>query len=145
MNESIRANVKELAYIYHKRNMLGRERDRLRFKLKYLNDIRNSKQVKTNFEASPLFKRWSNYYASQNIPLSEKLKWMAQEKENYLKRYPIPKRYQGISLTEMHLQILEMEKKVLDSKIKIMKHTKKYDKRIKVLTKGIEFNPIYRC
>ncbi len=135
--ENKQAAIKEIAYIYHLRNLLGRERDRLRHKLKYLRDIKNSKQVKENFEHSSMFKA----YRHSTIDLKQ----LAVNREEYLKRNPVPKTFKDVTLSALNIKILEAERKVVDIKIRVMKHTKKYDKRLKELSKIISPHPKYVC
>lgn len=133
--------IQEIGYIYHLRNIIGHERDRLRHKLRYLQQIKNSMQVRDNFEASHYYKRLHNVAASQ-IPSLDEAK---SKRKEYLKNYPIPKKFKDISLSELNFLILEAERKVLDLKIKTMKHTKKYANRLDFLRKMVRFLPHYSC
>lgn len=133
------AAIREIAYIYHIRNMLGRERDRLRHKLNYLRDIKNSKQAKDNFESSALWRRIKQQHKMPDPEL------ITAERARYLKDNPIPRRFSDIKLSELNIMLLEAERKVVDIKIKVMKHTRKYDKRLKELSEVATHTPRYVC
>ncbi len=140
--------MKELCYIYHQRNMLGRERDSLRHKYRYLQDIKRSMQVRDNFESSDLYKRTrKTFNLGYNQILDEGHRaTLATTRLIYLDKNPVPKRFKDTRLSEINMMLLEAEAKVCKIKVKVMKHTKKYEKRIKELAPTPEhFTPRYMC
>lgn len=144
----ITTQMKELCFIYHKRNMLGRERDSLRHKYRYLQDIKRALQVRDNYESSELYTRTRR---SLNVPHGKvqgdgNVAILAAARIQYLKDNPITKRFKETSLTQMNMMLLEAEAKVCKIKLKVMQHTKKYEKRIRELAPVQEhFGPRYIC
>jgi hypothetical protein len=130
-------HLQELCYIYHKRNLLGKERDRLRHKHRYLQDVKRALQVRNNYEHSELADKMKRFQGSE----AEKKALI----ESYLLGCPLPRKYKDLSLSQMNLMLLESEAKVALIKAKVMKHTHKYSKRVSFLSKELEASPRYVC
>lgn len=136
--------INELCYIYHQRNLLGKERDKLRQKYKYLQDIKRIIQVKDNFKCSETFHKLKNtvFYNSLTTGAT-KTDIEAEARNSYLKENPLPKKFTDTTLSQINLMLLEAEKLVVESKINTMNHTNKYEKRLKFIDIG--YSPQYVC
>lgn len=155
----------EVCYIYHKRNLLARERDRVRHKYRYLLDIKRfmryhnpseDSEVKRSrrliARATPNIDRnrgrddvinndWIKVLREAELNLNNRLQTLTE----LAIRNPVPKKWLKISKSELNLRILEAEAATARSKIDIMKHTKKYANRLKKLSETVDYSPQYVC
>lgn len=136
MDEINQEHINELGYIYHQRNVLGKERDSIRHKHRYLQDVKRA--LKARKDPMSL---WQTFMKGPTAT--------ADEWNNFLSQYrldnPLPKKFKDISLSEMNMLLLESEAKLATIKLKIMKHTKKYDKRVKFLSEKLSTRIQYSC
>ena len=56
----------------------------------------------------------------------------------------VPKKYREMTKMDVRVLILEAQSKLCDVKAKIMRHTNKYDKKVKKLIESTQFSPVYR-
>lgn len=157
--------LKEICYIYHQRNLLARERDKTRHKYRYLLDIKRFMYYHNPSEDSDV-KRARSLIARAQSNISkyrahdDKInnEWIKVLKDTRLKldsrlktltelaaKNPIPKKWLKISKSELNLLILEADAATTQSKIDIMKHTKKYANRLKKLGTHCLYSPKYVC
>lgn len=101
-------SINEICYIYCQRNSLGKERDKMRYKLKYLLDIKRA--IKADGKDT---------------------------------RNPIPRTFRDTTKSQINLIILEAQRSVLSTKISVMKHTSKYQKRLSILINETNCHPVY--
>lgn len=138
--------LQELCHIYYKRNQLGLKRNSKRHKYRYLQDVKRSLQVRDNYKSSELYRR---ILRKQLVP-GGTIETLANEAElanarlKYLKDNPIPKRFKDTKLVEINMMLLEAEAAVCKVKVEVMKHTHKYDKKLKTLLKD-RWSPTYVC
>lgn len=121
--EDNKTTIDEICYIYNIRNELAANRDRLRHKLRYLQAIKRSIQVRDN--------------PNLDEPLSYR--------KEYLAKYPIPKSRKSTTLKDINAEVLKMEGDLCYAKVAIMKHTKRYSKKTKELAKKVHYSPKYVC
>jgi hypothetical protein len=128
--------IAELCFIYNERNKLNVERNKARYKRKYLLNIKRAWIVHFKFEKSHLLKKLKSYPGLDVATLEN-------EKKIYLKCNPLPVKYKKMQLSDINLMILKLEKIISDMKVMTAIHTKKSRHRVLYLIKNTQCHPKY--
>lgn len=125
--------INEFCHIYRLRIDLTDKKNSLRYKYNYLLDVKRAIQVRKNLKSSEFFKVIKHMGPDAQ----------ARAIDNYKFNNPVPKKYKDTSLCEIRMLILEAQRNVLNAKMEIMEHTKKYQDRLAELSDKLKMAPRY--